>query len=102
MPIYTVEKFSQAMEYSQKFEQNSEARRPAIIFWSFFQDSIPMWVSIRNPMRVWKLLQEGNGGETPDTMKIGLDQAGRFKPSSSDRIVHYSFLLFYVKLERDL
>ena len=62
----------------------------------FFQDSISMWVSNRNPLSIWKLPQKGNGGEIPDIVKTGLDQAGRFKPSLSDVVAHYSFLRLHI------
>lgn len=37
----------------------------------------------------WDLLLEGKGGETPDIVRTGLDQAGRFKPSLSDIKKHH-------------
>jgi len=40
----------------------------------------------------WKLQWKGISGETPDIMRISLDQAERLVPSSSDVKVHYSFL----------
>jgi len=67
-----------------------------------FQDSIPMRASIRNPLNIWKLLQEGKGGGTPDTMNTGLAQAGRLKPSLSDIVAHYSFLQLRFEWDRIL
>ena len=57
-----------------------------------------MRASIRNPLGIWKLQQVGKDGGIPDVMQTGLDQAGRFKPSLSDIVAHYSFLHLHFKL----
>ena len=69
------------------------------LFDPIFQDSMSMRAPNRNPLSRWKLLQEGKDGETPDIMKIGLDQAGRLKPSLSDIVAHCSFLHLRIGLD---
>jgi hypothetical protein len=61
--------------------------------------SRPFGPNSGNPLCMGKLRQGGKGGETPDIMRISLDQAERLMPSSSVVKVHCPFLRFHVVLD---